>query len=158
ARAILESIDLNDPIGRALGLSVVDHAALIASHLVDGAKNHLHVVSHGWEAVVELGNLLLGLGGRSEDRKALKASIALLSAALTFASSEQEPLGWAATQANLGMALQTLGEREEGTTRLEEAAAAFRTALEGRTREREPVDWAMTQNNLGVVLLALAQR
>ena len=34
---------------------------------------------------------------------------------------ERDPLGWAATQNNLGVMLATLGERESGTARLEEA-------------------------------------
>ena len=71
---------------------------------------------------------------------------------------ERVPLGWAATQTNLGNALATLGARESGTARLEEAVAACREALKEYTRERVPLDWAMTQNNLGNTLRRLGER
>ena len=71
---------------------------------------------------------------------------------------ERAPLGWAATQNNLGSALTALGERGSGTARLEEAVKAFRDALKEWTRERVPLDWAMTQNNLGSALSRIGER
>ena len=68
------------------------------------------------------------------------------------------PLGWAATQNNLGTALRTLAERESGTARLEQAVRAYRAALEEITQDRVPLDWAMTQNNLGIAHATLGER
>jgi hypothetical protein len=60
--------------------------------------------------------------------------------ALSCSTREREPLGWAATQNNLGFVLLRLGERESGTASLEEAVIAFRAALEERIREHVPLE------------------
>ena len=49
---------------------------------------------------------------------------------------EREPLGWAATQNNLGVLLATLGARESGTAKLEEAVAAYRDTRHPYSRRK----------------------
>jgi tetratricopeptide (TPR) repeat protein len=71
---------------------------------------------------------------------------------------ERVPLGWAATQHNLGNALLVLGERNSDAGQLEQAVDAYRKALKERTREHVPREWAMTQNTLGRALWRLGQR
>ncbi|WP_156092471.1 tetratricopeptide repeat protein [Rhodovibrio salinarum] len=103
-------------------------------------------------------NTCLILGEQSGRLEDIEEAVQAYLAALEVHTCERLPLGWAATQNNLGNALRTLGQREEGTARLEEAVAAYRAALEVHTRERLPLGWAATQNNLGNALSTLGER
>ena len=97
-------------------------------------------------------------GDERGDNDALRRSVEIYRLILEGQGRERVPLGWTATQNNLGFALQRLGERESGTARLEEAVSAYRAALEEWTRERVPLDWATAQNNLGAALRTLGER
>lgn len=77
--------------------------------------------------------------------------------ALKNCIKENNLLGWAAMQYNLGYTLQRLAESESGTGRLEEAVVAYRNALHEYTENRV-FDWVRTQNNLGNTLWRLGER
>ena len=70
------------------------------------------------------------LGEQSGRLEFLENSAKTFRAVLKLRTRQAAPLGWAATQNNLGSALLELGKREEGTVRLVAAVAAYRAALE----------------------------
>ena len=98
------------------------------------------------------------LGEQSGRSEFLDKSARTFRAVLKLRTRQAAPLGWAATQDNLGSALLELGKREEGTAQLEAAVSAYVAALEVRTREAAPLDWAATQNNLGNAFLEIGKR
>ena len=92
------------------------------------------------------------LGERESGTERLDQAVTAYTEALKEGTRSRVPLGWAATQNNLGNALTTLGKRESGTERLDQAVTAFTEALKEITRERVPLGWAATQSNLGNAL------
>jgi tetratricopeptide (TPR) repeat protein len=98
------------------------------------------------------------LGKRESGTGRLEEAVSIYREVLKERKRKRAPLGWAATQNNLGVALQELGRRESGKRRLKDALSAYREALKERTRERGPLEWAATQNNLGIVLHTLGEQ
>lgn len=88
-------------------------------------------------------------------RDALEAS--LTDTSITGKSRDQEPLGWAESQNNLGNVLAALGQRRRDAELFERAIQCFSNALEEFRQETSPLEWAATQYNLGTANQALGR-
>jgi len=94
------------------------------------------------------GSRCSGLRCRCDRSHYYEEAVISLHEALKEQTRERVPLGWAATQQNLGNALTSLD-------RFEEAVFAFRESLKESTRERVPRHWAKITYSLGNALWLL---
>jgi tetratricopeptide (TPR) repeat protein len=142
----------NIALTRLKYLDAADHFAAAADHVPagndDARANYLHRQAAS----------LYYQGAEFGGNTSLLGAIAVLNEILVLRPRERVPLGWAATQNDLGNALKILGERQGSIWALEDAIAAIKQALLERTRDRVPLDWATTQNNLGNILVRLGER
>ncbi|MGE3871911.1 MAG: caspase family protein [Parvibaculaceae bacterium] len=100
------------------------------------------------------------LGKHGEDKgdnEALKQALSLYAAALAIAERNNDRIGRAGVQNNLGNILQILGRREGNARYLHKAVIAFDAALAIYSRKSAPRDWAMAENNLGNALGSLSE-
>lgn len=74
--------------------------------------------------------------------------------ALTELAREGVSRDWAMTQSNLGNALLALGELQSDSSKLQGAVTAYQQALEELTHVRGSLEWALIENNLGSALLS----
>jgi tetratricopeptide (TPR) repeat protein len=157
--SVFESLNIDDPDERSIGLALVEHAVQLANGLkLYRDRWPVGTESRAADAMRHTANHLYELGKLTRERAPLKAALLGFRTASLYTIRERLPLEWAMTQNSLGSVLSRLGEREEGTAFLEQALAAYRAALEVYTREHEPLQWAMTQNSLGSVLSKLGER
>jgi len=111
------------------------------------------------------GSILFQMGSTALDKALIDIEVVRLSRAaitafeevVTIHTRDAFPMGYAATQNNLGIAYRTLAQVEDKANNCRAAITACEEALTIRTRDAFPMDYAMTQNNLGNAYRTLAE-
>lgn len=108
-------------------------------------------------ANVELGELLLLLGGRERRPERFLAAALHFKPAVDVFSRHQAMADWARAQYGLARALKGTGEFQGDVVTLGDAAFSFRAALGFMTKDRAPQEWADAQLGLGETLVRIAE-
>jgi tetratricopeptide (TPR) repeat protein len=157
-QSVLESLDLDVPRSREVGLALSEHAMHLARHVMRIPESSSPSLLRLRDQLVDCGDPLAEVRSRSGERLPLEAAIMMYRAALRITQRHEDPFKWADIHIHLGMALQQLGDTEEGRARFDEASEAYHAALDVYLPAQIAAKWAAVLNNLGGIWVALARR